>query len=92
MTSVMNLIDSDGLGSSAAATACVGNPEQGLGNGRALGAWESPTQFRNKGPPWTSLGVQWLGICLPVQGAQVLSLVWEDSVCCRATGPGHHNY
>ena len=33
-----------------------------------------------------------MGICLPVQGAQVLSLVWEDSVCCRAIGPGHHNY
>ena len=33
-----------------------------------------------------------MGICLPVQGAQVLSLVREDSVCCRAIGPGHHNY
>ena len=29
----------------------------------------------------TSLVVQWLGICLPMKRAQVLSLVWEDFTC-----------
>ena len=35
----------------------------------------------------TSLIVQWLRICLPVQGAQVWSLVWEDPTCRGATKP-----
>ena len=30
----------------------------------------------------TSLVVQWLRICLPMQGTRVQSLVWEDSTCC----------
>ena len=38
------------------------------------------------------LVVQWLRICLPMQGTQIWSLVWEDSTCCRATKPMHHNY
>jgi len=40
----------------------------------------------------SSLVVQWIGICLPTQGAQVRSLVWEDPTCCGAAGPMHHNY
>ena len=35
----------------------------------------------------TSLAVQWLGICLPMQGAQVQSLIQEDPICCGATKP-----
>ena len=34
--------------------------------------------------------VQWRGICLPVQGTRVQSLVWEDPTYHRATKPGHH--
>ena len=40
----------------------------------------------------TSLVVQWLTICLPVQGTQVRSLVLEDPTCCGATKPVRHNY
>ena len=28
--------------------------------------------------------VQWTGVCRPMQGTQVRSLVWEDSTCRRA--------
>ena len=31
--------------------------------------------------------VQWLRICLPVQGTQVQSLVQEGPICCKAAGP-----
>ena len=31
----------------------------------------------------TSLVVQWVGICLPMQGTQILSLAQEDSTCCE---------
>ena len=34
-----------------------------------------------------SLVVQWLRICLAVQGTWVQSLVWEDSTCQKATKP-----
>ena len=42
----------------------------------------------------TSLVVQWLRICLPMQAgnATVLSPVWEDSTCHGATKPRHPNY
>ena len=42
------------------------------------------TDNRNykKGP---SLAVQWLGTCLPMQGAWVQSLVWKDPTCCETT-------
>ena len=33
--------------------------------------------------------VQWLRICLAVQGTKVQSLVWEDPTCHRATKPMH---
>ena len=32
-----------------------------------------------------SLVVQWLGICLSMQGTQVQSLVQEDSMCYETT-------
>ena len=44
---------------------------------------------KNRG---ASLVVQWLRICLPMQGTQVQALVWEDPTCCRAAKPMHHNY
>ena len=40
---------------------------------------------------WASLVVQWLRICLPMQGTQVRALVWEDPTCRRATRPVSHN-
>ena len=39
-----------------------------------------------------SLVVQWLRICLPMQGTRGRALVWEDPTCRRATGPVSHNY
>ena len=42
--------------------------------------------------PRTSLVVQWLRICLPMQGTQVQSLVWEDPSCRGATKPVGHSY
>ena len=41
---------------------------------------------------WTSLVVQWLRMCLPMQGTQVPSLVQEDSTCHKATKPVGQNY
>ena len=40
----------------------------------------------------TSLVVQWLRICLTIQGIWVQSLVWKDRTCHGATKPMHHNY
>ena len=40
----------------------------------------------------TSLVVQWLRICLPMQGTQVRSLVRGDSTCRGATKPMRCNY
>ena len=42
--------------------------------------------------PGTSLVVQWLRICLPMQGTRVRALVWEDPTCRGATRPVSHNY
>ena len=39
-----------------------------------------------------SLVVQWLRICLPMQGTRVRALVWEDPTCRGAAGPVSHNY
>ena len=39
-----------------------------------------------------SLVVQWLRVCLPMQGTRVRALVWEDPTCRGATGPVNHNY
>ena len=38
-----------------------------------------------------SLVAQWYRIRLLMQEIQVRSLVWEDSTCCKATKPMHHN-
>ena len=35
--------------------------------------------------------VQWIGICLPVQGTQVQSPVQEDPTCCGTAKPVYHN-
>ena len=43
-------------------------------------------------PTGASLVVQWLRICLPMQGTRVRALVWEDPTCHGATGPVSHNY
>ena len=40
----------------------------------------------------TSLVVQWLRICLPMQGTRVRSLVQEDPTCRGANKPVGHNY
>ena len=40
----------------------------------------------------SSLVAQWLGICLPVQGARVRALVREDPTCRGATKPVRHDY
>ena len=40
----------------------------------------------------TSLVVQWLRICLPMQGTRVRSLAQEDPMRHRATKPVRHNY
>ena len=40
----------------------------------------------------TSLVVQWIGICLLMQGTPVWSLVWGDSTFCRATKPVYYNH
>ena len=40
----------------------------------------------------TSLVAQWLRICLPMQGTQVLSLLQEGSTCHKATKPACHNH
>ena len=39
-----------------------------------------------------SLVVQWLRICLPMQGTRVRALVWEDPICRGVTRPVSHNY
>ena len=43
--------------------------------------------FYHKRKTRTSLVVQWLRICLPMQGTQVQQLVWEDSTCRGTTKP-----
>ena len=31
--------------------------------------------------------VQWMGICLPMQGTWIQALIQEDLTCCAATKP-----
>ena len=53
--------------------------------------WRSkPVQIRPE--LGNSLVVQWLRICLPMQGTQVWSLDGEYPTCCGAAKPMHHNY
>ena len=42
--------------------------------------------------PGASLVVQWLRICLPMQGTRVRALVWENPTYRGATRPVSHNY
>ena len=56
------------------------------GRSRKIGS-----DFKNS-KPGTSLVAQWLRIRLPVQGTWVRALVLEDTTCCGATKPVHHNY
>ena len=48
--------------------------------------------FKNIKTLRASLVVQWLRICLPMQGTLVRALVREDPTCHRATKPVRHNY
>ena len=41
---------------------------------------------------WSSLVVQWIRNCLPMQGTRVQFLVWEDPTCCGAAKPMSQNY
>ena len=43
-------------------------------------------------PFWTSLVVQWIRICLPVQETQVQPLVREDPTGRGVAKPVHPNY
>ena len=65
--------------------------------------WLSPQQYKNNNHDYwtetlqpvlyiqevvrTSIVVQWLRICLPMQGTWVQSLLWEDSTCSEAIKP-----
>ena len=49
-------------------------------------------QFNIKTNSGASLVVQWLRICLPMQGTQVRALTGEDPTCRRETKTVHHNY
>ena len=51
-----------------------------------------PGFYMQKGIEGASLVVQWLRICLPMQGTRVRALVREDPTCRRATKPVRHNY
>ena len=58
---------------------------------RPITSTEIETLIKNL-PTGASLVVQWLRICLPMQGTQVRALVWEDPTCRGTTGPVSHNY
>ena len=52
-------------------------------------AWHPSSPVQKTG---TSLVAPWLRIRLPMQGTLVWSPVREDTTCCRAAKPVHHNY
>ena len=54
--------------------------------------WRNWPHIRPRNPFETSLVGQWLRIHLPMQGAWVRALVWEDPTYCRATKPVCHNF
>ena len=60
--------------------------EKGVGGG----VWIHILSFKNI-QGGTSLWVQWIRICLPMQRTQIQSLVWEDLTCCGAIKPVHSN-
>ena len=49
------------------------------------------TKLYTKTTMRTSLVVQWIRIHLPMQRVRVQSLAREDSTCCGAAKPVHHN-
>ena len=50
---------------------------------------ETTIKMKQQGIPWLA---HWLGIRLPMQGAQVQSPFLEDPACRRATNPVSRNY
>ena len=52
----------------------------------------SSEAYQIKKQTGASLVVQWLRICLPMQGTRVRALVWEDPTCRGATRPVSHSY
>ena len=63
------------------------------GNRPGMLLWAPPSQrSATKVFNGASLVVQWLRICLPMQGTQVWSLLWEDLTCLWVTKPVFHNY
>ena len=62
---------------------CQGDPRM---DGKFMGA-DVTFHWRNIWAPWACLVVQWLRICLPMQGARVWSMLWENPTCHRATKP-----
>ena len=54
--------------------------------------WDKSNRNGNvkEGIQGTSLVVQWLRICLPMQGTRVWSLAWEHSTCHGAAEPVYH--
>ena len=54
--------------------------------------WENWTATCKRMKLGASLVVQWLRICLLMQGTRVRALGWEDPTCRGATGPVSHNY
>ena len=59
----------------------------GPGNSKSYKAVHLNCIFRG-----TSLVVQWLRVCLPMQGTQAQSLVPEDPTCQETNKPESHNY
>ena len=53
--------------------------------------WRTVWRFLKKLKVGDSLVVQWLRICLPMQGTRVRALVWKDPTCRGATRPVSHN-
>ena len=45
--------------------------------------WEMPLNLSVKNTGQDFLVVQWLGVCLPMQGTWARSLVWEDSTAAE---------
>ena len=54
--------------------------------------WTKLTKVLFSSQGLASLVVQWLRLCLPMQGTRVRALVWEDPTYRGATRPVSHNY
>ena len=75
-------------------TANVGYVTTEIGTGLKVSydSKKCPSDLTRKEKLGASLVVQWLRVCLPMQGTQVRALFWEDPTCRGATGPVSHNY